>query len=232
VIEFSQLYLQRSRGTVACVLLIALATMSCEQSSVLADSKTARALDDKADSAKSVKAKFTSGRSAGQLVPSFFVRAVTGPLRNKSVCYVCRNGNRPVIMFLTRRLTPKLAELLKATDELVDKNRAAGLRAFGVLIDDEPAKSVSKLQTLAFDEKLSIPLTASTKVVCAPVCQNVHEQAELTVVLYKKRRVVKTFAFRRSELDSKDIRRIIAESRRLISLDEEKESSTNKRSTE
>ena len=216
MIGLSKALLQRARESVVlCTLLIAASAVSPQQSSIFANSN-AEKTPQKPDSAKSVAEDFRSGRTIGQLVPSFFVRAVTGPLRNKSVCYVCRNGNRPVIMLLTRRLTPELAELLKATDKLVDKNRAAGLRAFGVLIDDEPSKSVPKLQTMAFNKKLSVPLTAGTEVVCAPSCQNIHEKAELTVVLYKKRRVVKTFAYRRGELDSKDIRAIVTEARRLI----------------
>ena len=36
----------------------------------------------------------------GDEVPSFYVRTVTGPLAGKSVCYVCRHGDRPVAMVL------------------------------------------------------------------------------------------------------------------------------------
>ena len=40
----------------------------------------------------------TSGPAAGKEGPSFFVRAITGPQMNRSVCFVCRNGDRPVVM--------------------------------------------------------------------------------------------------------------------------------------
>ena len=45
-----------------------------------------------------------SGLAAGKEVPSFFVRAITGPQMNRSVCFVCRNGDRPVVMVMMRRL--------------------------------------------------------------------------------------------------------------------------------
>ena len=38
-----------------------------------------------------------SGPETGATIHSFFVRAVTGPHRNRSVCYVCRYGTRPVV---------------------------------------------------------------------------------------------------------------------------------------
>ena len=75
------------------------------------------------------KPPIRSGRDIGQPVPSFYVRAVTGPLRNKSVCYVCRNGSRPCVMILFRNTGPALGKLLKEIDKVVDRNRVAGLRS-------------------------------------------------------------------------------------------------------
>ena len=159
-----------------------------------------------------------SGREVGQRVPSFYVRAVTGPLRNRSVCYVCRNGSRPVVMILFRRLDGGLVPLLKQVETLIDRNRAEGLRGFGVMISDEPSGGVSKVQTLAFDRKISsgLPLTVSTDAVASPSCQNVHREAAITVVLYRRQRVVKTYAFRAGEPTAAQVRSVIASARRLL----------------
>ena len=73
-----------------------------------------------------------SGLKVGEHVPSFYTRAVTGPLMNKSVCYVCRNGQRPVVMVLMRRIDAELKPLMKSLDRLVDGNRAAGLGRDGI----------------------------------------------------------------------------------------------------
>ncbi len=160
-----------------------------------------------------------SGRMIGQMIPSFFVRAVTGPLRNKSVCYVCRNGSRPVVMVLIQELDPELKPLLKEIDTVVDKNRATGLRSFGVFIAEEPSKAAPKLQTLAFDQKLRLPLTVATGVVAAPACQNVHSDAAVTVVLYKNQRVVQKFAYRTGELNSSQVSNIIASVKQLAGIE-------------
>ncbi len=151
-----------------------------------------------------------SGRRIGEGVPSFYVRTVTGPLRNKSVCYVCRNGSRPCVMVLFRNTPPTLGQLLKAIDKVVDQNRARGLKSFGVLISADPGQAISRLQTLAFDQKIHLPLSVATDVVGLPSCQNVHRQAEVTVVLYRRQKVVARYGFRAGKLDPAATRRILA----------------------
>src|SRR5579864_6018029 len=111
---------------------------------------------------QSPAATLQSGLQAGERVQTFYVRAITGPLKNKSVCYVCRNGDRPVVMIFVRRITPELKKLLKGIDAEIDAHRAAGLRGFGVFLagDGNPgAPGLPQVQTLAFDEKINLPLT-------------------------------------------------------------------------
>ena len=156
-----------------------------------------------------------SGREVGQSVPSFYVRAVTGPLRNTSVCYVCRNGNRPVVMVLMQRLDPKLKDLLKGIDRIVDQNRAVGLRSFGVLIHDDTTEAIPLLQTMAFDEKITLPLTVGGTIVAVSTCQDLHPDAATTVVLYRKQRIVSSFAFRTGELKESRIRDVLKSVRQL-----------------
>src|SRR5690349_11031952 len=102
---------------------------------------------------------FAEDAPVAEEVPSFYVRAVTGPLAGKSVCYVCRNGDRPVVAVMLRELTPETTALLKDLDRTVNQHRADGLRCFAVLVTDSPQRDSARLQTLAFDEKIDLPLT-------------------------------------------------------------------------
>jgi len=95
----------------------------------------------------------------GATVPSFFCHVVTGPLKNKSVCYVCRNGDRPVVMVILRRVSPEAGDLLRRIQQIVDQHRADGVRAFGVYVNDNTSRSVSRVQTFAFDGRVKLPLT-------------------------------------------------------------------------
>lgn len=156
-----------------------------------------------------------SGRQVGEYVPTFYCRVVTGPLMNKSVCYVCRNGSRPVVMVLVRKVTPELKPLLKSLDRIVDENRAIGLKSFGVLLSDDPVRDASSLQTFAFDNKISIPLTIANNTVADSSGMKVHSDAAVTVLLYRNRRVVSNFSYRDGELKSSQIQTVLKRVRRF-----------------
>jgi hypothetical protein len=157
-----------------------------------------------------------SGPKTGSPIHQFFVRAVTGPHRNRSVCYVCRYGSRPVVMVLIQKPDPKIATLLKAIDAIVDDNRVSGLRSFGVLVTDESARAVPILQTMAFDEQIRMPLTAATTAIAGPSCHKLHEDAATTVILYRNQQAVRSFAFAAGKIDERSIKPLIDGVKRLI----------------
>ena len=157
-----------------------------------------------------------SGPSRGQMIQSFFVRAVTGPHRNRSVCYVCRYGTRPVVMVLMQGVDPNVAALLKAIDGAVDGNRVEGLRSFGVLVTDESSTAVPILQTLAFDERIRTPLSAATTTIASSGANNLHREAATTVVLYRHHLAVESLAFKRGELTDESIEDVIDAVGRLL----------------
>lgn len=154
---------------------------------------------------KSSRKPLRSGPKPGDSVPSFYTRAVTGPLANKSVCYVCRNGDRPVVMLLMRRIGRDMKPLLTKVDKIVDGNRASGLRGFGVLIDDNSRKATSAVQTFAFNNKIQLPLTVSGRAIAGAGGHKLHKDAALTVVLYRRQKVVRTWSFRAGEIKPADV---------------------------
>jgi hypothetical protein len=158
-----------------------------------------------------------SGPQVGEKVPTFYVRAVTGPLQSKSVCYVCRNGDRPVVMLFVRDVTPELRKLLKGIDELVDAHRAEGLRSFGVFVtrDTNTKELLPAVQTLGFEEKINLPLTISAAAGDGPTSHRLHPEAAVTVVLYREQTVAANFSFRDGELTAADVERVLAAVRKL-----------------
>lgn len=149
-----------------------------------------------------------SGLQPGDRVPSFYVRAVTGPLRNKSVCYVCRNGERPVVMVLIRDVTPELRKLLKEIDGILDAHRAEGLRGFGVFTGRDGKELLPAIQTLGFEEKLNLPLTISAASGDGAAAHALHPEAVVTVILYREQKVTANFAWRAGELTEGEIDRV------------------------
>jgi len=157
-----------------------------------------------------------SGPETGATIHSFFVRAVTGPHRNRSVCYVCRYGPRPVVAVFMQDVDPDLPKLLKAIDGFVDENRVAGLRSFGVLVTDDSASVVPILQTMAFDEQIRMPLTASTTTIAGQEAMHLNEKAATTVVLYRNVRAVSTLAFSKGGIDDDAVETTLRQLKSLI----------------
>lgn len=174
----------------------------------------ARAADASIENTNTMPLK--SGPEVGATIHSFFVRAVTGPHRNRSVCYVCRYGPRPVVAVFMQDVDPDLPKLLKAIDAFVDKNRVSGLRSFGVLVTDDSASVVPILQTMAFDERIRMPLTASTTTIAGQESLRLNEKAATTIVLYHKVKAVSTLAFSRGSIDDAAVDRTIKQLKSLI----------------
>lgn len=153
-----------------------------------------------------------TGFQPGERVPTFYVRAITGSLANKSVCYVCRNGERPVVMLLAREVSPELARLARGVDNLVDSQRAAGLRAFGVFASTGDGRDLAaRVQTFGFDERLSLPLTITT----APPAGCQIPETGMTVILYRDQRVVSHTTYRLGELTPGAIAEVLEAIKRL-----------------
>lgn len=150
------------------------------------------------------------GLEVGAKVQQFYVRAVTGPHKGRSVCYVCRNGERPVVMLLVREVTPELPKLLRAVDEVVDQNRAVGLRGFGVFVGRDSKEVLPEVQTLAFNEKILLPLTVAAAPMEGPSGKKLADDAAVAVILYREQRVVANYTCRAGELNDERIESIVA----------------------
>ena len=160
-----------------------------------------------------------SGPQVGNRVSTFYVRAVTGSLKGKSVCYVCRNGDRPVVMLFVRRVTPELKGLLKGIDAEVDRGRAEGLRSFAVFLPTESNDLYPQIQTLAFDEKIEMPLTIAAAPTDGSAGGSIHADAAVTIVLYREQTVTANFALRSDELTKNRLEAVFKSIRELAEAD-------------
>jgi len=163
--------------------------------------------DDKSSRTESTPGE--GGFEPGDAVPNFYVRAVTGPLQGKSVCYVCRNGDRPVIMVLARQMIPRLDALLRELDRLIDAHRADGLRGFGVFVGPDSRKLLPQVQTLAFENKLILPLTLAAAPAEGPGLRGLPPEVAVSVVLYRNQKVFQSFRLANEAIDDKSFESIV-----------------------
>src|SRR5262245_5347518 len=156
-----------------------------------------------------------AGCAVGAEVPSFYVREVTGSRPNQAICLVCRYGGRPVVMVCARELNERVEQLLVKLDRVVDGERAQGLRGFAIFCDVKAAELQPKLFNLARREKLSLPLAFPVET-SGPHSLELPEKAQVTVLLYRQKKIAERFVFEPGELSDKQVDRVLEAAKHFV----------------
>ena len=114
-------------------------------------------------------------------------------------------------MLFARKVTGPLSSLLKQFDASVQKNKDADLRSFAIFLTDDSDAMEKQLKELASKEKISdnVPLAVVASP-SGPPAYKIDKDAEVTVLLYLKGRVVSNFAFKAGELNEKSVKKVVA----------------------
>jgi hypothetical protein len=124
---------------------------------------------------------------------AFDVKAFTGDLKGKELCYVCKFGGeaRPaVVVIFTNKADDNLATLVKSVDEIQKANAKLGTVVVGV--GGVVGADLEKLQDT---HKLTTPLTVAVDK-DGPGSYKLNKEAAVTVLVYKKGGMItKNFAF-------------------------------------
>ena len=144
----------------------------------------------------------------------FFPLNLNGPTPGQKECLVCRNGNNPVAMIFARDTNPELVTLIKKLDEQTVKNSTKKMGSFAVFCTDSEALE-AKLKDLAKKENLKA-FTLAIDNPTGPAPYNIAKDADITVVLYNKSKVIANFAFKKGELKQSDVERIVSETSKIV----------------
>jgi hypothetical protein len=148
-----------------------------------------------------------SGPQVGQALPGPFQPFnVTGPWAGTRHCLYCENGMHPVALVFARDVTPEVSVLLKKLDAAVAAHSDCHMGAFAVFCNDDPAVA-GRLKTLGTGLQRVILSTFSSD---GPAKYHVARNAEVTVVLYYRARVLFNFAFHKGELTGPAVEAILA----------------------
>ncbi|NQV25974.1 MAG: hypothetical protein HQ518_16565 [Rhodopirellula sp.] len=142
-----------------------------------------------------------SGLQPQEKAGFFLVKDVTGPNKDKSLCYRCKFGGRPVAAIFTREINDELAGLVKKLDDAVDKNKEKQLQSFVILLTNDPDADEKKLEALAKKHELkSVPLTMFDGVT-GPETYKISKDAETTVLLWKGLTVQSNHAYAKGKFN-------------------------------
>ena len=145
----------------------------------------------------------------------FFPLNINGPTPDKKECLVCRNGNNPVAMIFARDASnEQLVKLIAKLDAETVKNADKKMGSFAVFCND--AESLpGKLKTLAEQQKLQ-KFTLAVDNPTGPEPYKIAKDADITVVLYNKSKVIANYTFKKGELNADSVEKIVKDVSKIV----------------
>jgi hypothetical protein len=141
-----------------------------------------------------------SGLTPGQRPGPYAFVLSTGTQRGQSQCFICETADRPAVAVFARTPSDALGKLVQGLDKAVADHKDAELRAWVTFLsDDQPGMDP---QVVRWGQKYAIrgvPLGVYEDA-AGPPSYRLAREADVTVLLFVKRKVVADFAFRAGEL--------------------------------
>lgn len=150
-----------------------------------------------------------SGLQKGQRPGPYSFVLSTGEQRGKSHCYVCETGDRPAVIVFARGLTEPLGKLVQELDKALAEHQKAQLRAWVTFLAED--QSALDAQVVAWGQKHAVrrvPLGVFEDA-GGPPSYRLARDADVTVLLCVKQKVVVNFACRAGELTEDKVAEVV-----------------------
>jgi hypothetical protein len=155
------------------------------------------------------RAPCVSGLKVGQRPGPYSSIVVLGEQRGQSHCFVCETGDRPAVIVFARRLSDDLGRLVAALDQAVLDQSSQELRAWVTFLAETEAGLAP--QILHWGKKHAIRRTALAvfEDPAGPPSYRLGRDADVTILLSVRQKVVRNFAFRDGELTGPRIAEVL-----------------------
>lgn len=148
-----------------------------------------------------------SGLKPGQRPGPYSFNVATGPQRGQQTCYVCETGDKPAVVVFARKPSDAVGKLLNRCDDFLLAQPKDSVRSWMTVLGEK---------TVSLDDLAKWSKNAGLKAVpvgvfddpLGPPTYKLHADAEVTVLLWKDRKVVANFAFRAGELNDEAIKKV------------------------
>ena len=165
---------------------------------------------------KKAEKPLKSGLQVGEIIGTFDVEDVTGPARGREICYACRYGSRPVVNIFVREITDEVTTLITKLDKEIGKNQEKQLKAFVVLLSEDPKADEELLIKVTRKHRIrNVPLTLFDGEIGPPKCR-ISEKAAVTVMLWHDSEVKANHAFAKGEFDKKSIEAVVKSTAKIL----------------
>src|SRR5687768_1499425 len=142
-----------------------------------------------------------SGVPVGKRPGPYSFLVATGPQRGQPTCYICEQheGGKPAAVVFARTLSDPLGKLLAKLESAGLEKKATGYKVWMTQLA-APA-DLDALAKRAQQKGLKTVPVGAFEDADGPPAYKLHKDADVTVMLFVKEKVVANFAFRAGELD-------------------------------
>lgn len=139
-----------------------------------------------------------SGVPVGKRPGPYSFLVATGPQRGQQTCYVCEQADKPTAVVFARSLSDPLGKLMQRLDTEAGKRADAGFKAWLTVLT--PTADLDGLAGWSRKHALARLPVGAFEDADGPPAYALHPDADVTVVLFVRRKVTARFAFRAGEL--------------------------------
>jgi hypothetical protein len=167
-------------------------------------------------------AELKSGIQKGEQLPAFDVRKCAGSEDDNvaigdKLCYRCKYGARPMVMVFTRKSDETVTSLTKKLNDAVAKNADEKLAAFVNLLGDDQEALQEKAEQLGKKaDAPQVPIVVPVEYENGPADYGINPDAEVTVILAVKGKVVANRAYSAGKFDKKAIDSILSDVPKIL----------------
>lgn len=150
-----------------------------------------------------------SGVPVGKRPGPYSFLVATGPQRGQQTCYICEQheGNKPAVVVFSRSLTDPLAKLLTRVDAKGAESKDSGFKLW--MTELTPSADLEKLAKWAQNHGIKNVPVGAFEDADGPPSYKLHKDADVTVILFARQKVVANFAFRAGELNDQAIQEVV-----------------------
>jgi hypothetical protein len=159
-----------------------------------------------------------SGPQPNQRPGPYSALVCVGKERGQQHCYICESLNRPIVIVFARTMSDPLGKLVKQLDGALKEHKAAELRSWVTFLADDQTKMDPLVVKWAQQHAISGVPCAVFEDTVGPPTYLLAKEADVTVLLSVKQKVVANFAFRAGELNDAAIANIVKSIPKIVAV--------------
>jgi hypothetical protein len=148
-----------------------------------------------------------SGTPVGKRPGPYSFLVATGPETGKQTCYICEQADKPTAVVFARTLSDPLAKLLTGLDAETTARKDSGFKAWMTQLT--ATADLDKLSGWAKKQGIKSVAVGGFEDADGPPAYKLHADADVTVLLFVKQKVVANFAFRDGELNDEKVKEVL-----------------------